>query len=62
MERQRGKRNRGAAVGPNKPEVHAREDNIFAAPGLPDAENDLLKAKIVAGLYRPMAERKLTLA
>ena len=34
--------------------------NIFADLGLPDADNHLLKAQIVAELFRLTTERKLT--
>ena len=36
--------------------------NVFADLGLPDAESHLLKAQIVAELYRLANERKLTQA
>jgi predicted XRE-type DNA-binding protein len=41
-------------------EVHASEPNIFADLGLPDADHHLLKAKIVAELYRLVSAEKLT--
>src|SRR5262245_44986015 len=43
-----------------KVEVRERDPNIFAELGFPDAAAHLLKAKIVAELYRLTNERKLT--
>ncbi|NJM35567.1 MAG: XRE family transcriptional regulator [Rhodomicrobium sp.] len=44
------------------PEIHETPGNIFAALGLPDADNHFLKAQIVAELYRLTTERRLTQA
>lgn len=43
-----------------KPAVHESADNIFVELGLPDAGTHLLKAQIVAELYRLTTEQKLT--
>lgn len=43
-------------------EVHVTEPNIFADLGLPDADHHLLKARIVAELYRLVSAEKLTQA
>ncbi len=43
-----------------KVKVERGSDNIFADLGFADAETHLLKAEIVAELYRMTAERKLT--
>jgi predicted XRE-type DNA-binding protein len=43
-----------------KAKVEAGSDNIFADLGLPDAETHILKAQIVAEIYRLVQERKLT--
>ena len=43
-------------------EVRESGSNIFADLGLPDADAHLLKAQIVAELYRLTTERKLTQA
>lgn len=40
-------------------EVHESIGNIFADLGLPDADTHMLKAEIVAELYRLTLERKL---
>jgi predicted XRE-type DNA-binding protein len=40
-------------------EVYQSQDNIFADLGLPDAGNHMLKAQLVAELYRLSTERKL---
>ena len=45
---------------PEAVEIHESSGNIFADLGLPDAETHLLKARIVAELYRLSNERKLT--
>jgi predicted XRE-type DNA-binding protein len=42
--------------------VHDSGPNIFADLGLPDAERHLLKAQIVAELYRLCQEHRLTQA
>ena len=41
-------------------EIHESAPNIFADLGVPDAAHHLLKAKIVAELYRLVAAAKLT--
>ncbi len=45
---------------PRRVQVHESEPNIFADLGLPDAASHMLKAGIVAELYRLTKERKLT--
>ena len=40
--------------------IHEGGANVFADLGLPDAGNHLLKAQIVAELFRLTTERKLT--
>ncbi len=45
-----------------KVEVEVGSDNIFADLGLPDADTHLLKAQIVAEIYRLTTQRKLTQA
>ncbi len=45
---------------PRKAKVLMGSANIFADIGLPDAEAHLLKAEIVAEIYRLSRERKLT--
>jgi predicted XRE-type DNA-binding protein len=45
-----------------KPKVHDSGANIFADLGLPDADGHLLKAQIVAELYRLTNTHKLTQA
>ena len=42
-----------------KTKVHESSENIFADIGLPDAGSHLLKAQIVAEIYRLSNERKL---
>lgn len=44
----------------SKPEIHEGGPNIFADLGLADAEGHMLKAQLVAELYRLTTERKLT--
>jgi len=41
-------------------EVHEGSGNVFADLGLPNAEERLLKAKIVAELHRLIKQRELT--
>lgn len=43
-----------------KMEVTVGSENIFADLGFPDAETHLLKAQIVAEIYRLFTSRKLT--
>jgi len=43
-----------------KLKIERGSDNIFADIGLPHAETHLLKAEIVAEIYRLVTERKLT--
>jgi predicted XRE-type DNA-binding protein len=45
-----------------KSAVHESSGNVFADLGLPDAESHLLKAQIVAELYRLCSARKLSQA
>jgi predicted XRE-type DNA-binding protein len=45
-----------------KIEITVGSDNIFADLGFPDAETHLLKAQIVAEIYRLVTEWKLTQA
>ena len=49
-------------MNPTTAPVHDSGPNIFADLGLPDAERHLLKAQIVAELYRLCQEQKLTQA
>jgi len=42
--------------------IHETKDNIFADLGRPDAASHVLKAQIVAELYRLSTDRKLTQA
>jgi hypothetical protein len=41
-----------------RPEVYQGKDNIFAELGRPDSEIHMLKAQIVAELYRLATQRR----
>jgi predicted XRE-type DNA-binding protein len=44
----------------DEPSIHSGDTNIFADLKRPDAESHMLKAQLVAELYRMTIERKLT--
>ncbi|WP_158808730.1 helix-turn-helix domain-containing protein [Beijerinckia sp. L45] len=45
---------------PDEPSIHSGDANIFAELKRPDADTHMLKAQLVAELYRMTAERNLT--